>query len=159
VLVEDAPTQSVTLLFILAMCMDVMSVWWSWQGATTEGSYCTSQGERCRGSSGSLIRSHKKIRPLTPPHFISCAKTDRERWGCSIHHVLSHYDCHPSNLAKCSPAHNRKKYRTWNDHVHRNILAATAVAAVAATAVTATAVAAAAAAAMVGATPREAETT
>jgi len=126
-LADDAPTQPVALLFILAMCMEliqafagVMSVRWSWQGATTEGTYCTLQGERCRAFSFGRM---KKIRPLTPTRFISCAKTDRERWGCSIHYVLGHHDCHPSNLAKCSLAHNRKKNRTWDGRVRCNILA------------------------------------
>ena len=48
----DEPLQPVALLFILTMCMEllqafanVMSVRWGWQGATTEGGYCTVQGK------------------------------------------------------------------------------------------------------------------
>src|ERR1700733_12413970 len=51
VLAEDELIQPVALLFVLAMCMElvqafanVMSVRWSWQGVATEGTYCTTQG-------------------------------------------------------------------------------------------------------------------
>ena len=54
VLAEDEPIQPVALLFVLAMCMElvqafanVMSIRWSWQGAATEGTYCTTQGTPC----------------------------------------------------------------------------------------------------------------
>ena len=54
VLAEDGSTQPVALLFVLAMCMElvqafanVMSIRWSWQGAATEGTYCTTQGTPC----------------------------------------------------------------------------------------------------------------
>jgi len=58
VLEEDEPLQPVALLFILAMCMEllqaftnIMSVRWGWQGATTEGRYCTVQGKFAVASS------------------------------------------------------------------------------------------------------------
>ena len=54
VLAEDEPLQPVALLFVLAMSMElvqafanVMNIRWSWQGAATEGTYCTTQGTPC----------------------------------------------------------------------------------------------------------------
>ena len=53
-LVEDGSTQPVALLFVLAMSMElvqafasILSIRWSWQGAATEGTYCTAQGTPC----------------------------------------------------------------------------------------------------------------
>lgn len=87
-LAEDEPIQPVALLFILAMCMElvqafanILSVRWAFQGATTEGGYCTAQAvlKQLGNDGAALFTMFLGIMTLVPTVWPSVLMGNRGR--------------------------------------------------------------------------------
>lgn len=92
-LAEDEPFEPVALLFILAMCMElvqafanIMSVRWAFQGATTQGNYCTAQAAlKQLGNDGAalftMFLAIMTILPVIRPSILPGGGGHKIVWG------------------------------------------------------------------------------